>query len=130
MTNVSRRSKAAADDAELRMVTDALHTPLPPAPVLADPRVIWAAARHARRLRAEAQISLILTASQIAACAVVVAVVVRFVPWPDAWSPLSFEFDDRTLWYGALGLVMAGTLGLSRLITGDRDRRRASEPRV
>jgi len=124
MTLVARRSRAKADEAERRLVIDALQAPLPPSPVLADPRVIWASARHARRLRAEGQISLILSASQIAACAVVVAAVVRFAPWPESWPSFPFDFDDRALWYGALGLVTAGTLGLSRLITSDRDRRR------
>lgn len=101
------------------LVTEALQRPLPPSPVSADPRLLWVSARHARRLRGEAQISLILTASHIAACLIVIAAVIRFARWPDAWSSLSFDLDDRALWYGALGLVMAGTLGLFRLMTKD-----------
>ena len=107
---------------EVRLVGEALQAPLPPSPVAADPRVLWAAARHARRLRGEAQIALILTASQIAACVIVITAVIRFARWPDAWPALSFDVDERTLWYGALALVTAAMLGLSRLITNDRDR--------
>ena len=105
---------------DVRLVTAALRSPLPASPVSADPRLLWASARHARRLRGEAQISLILSASQIAACLIVVAAIVRFARWPTSWPTLSFDLDDRTLWYGALGLVMAGTLGLFRLMTRDR----------
>lgn len=114
--NRGRRHEQDVHDA---LVRSALGTPLPPSPPSADPRLLWVSARHARRLRAEAEISQIITVSQIAAVAVVVGVVLRFVKWPALWSWLSQSPDDRTLIYAATGLVAAAAIGVSRWLMYD-----------
>jgi hypothetical protein len=99
---------------EVRTIACLLQTPQSPAPVTTDPRLIWVSARHARRLRAEAQISQIVTAAQIAACAVVVAALASFASWPDAWPTFSFDGGDRTVLYAVAGVVMVGAVALSQ----------------
>ena len=59
-------------------------------PRFVDPAVVWAHARERRRLDAEARITRILTAAQIAAGLVVLVPLGFFIGLPAAWPGLDF----------------------------------------
>lgn len=117
--------------AEVRLVTEALAAgPARPRPMTRgaiDPALLFARARANRRLRAEAQMSLVTMVTQVAVLALVLGVVIYFVPvptaWPDGWSwpsvSLALPEDARAWMYGGAALVMASIFMLSRWMVGE-----------
>ena len=73
---------------EIRLVVSALQAPSPAWPPVADPRVLWTSAKHARRLATEARISLVVMMAQVAVLVAALGVLLSFVNWPTlrAWT--------------------------------------------
>jgi hypothetical protein len=96
---------------DVRVVAEALRAPRPPARVEADPSLLWACGRHVRRLGAEARISLVVTAAEVAALVGVLAVLVSFVDVPKLWASWPALLSGGAWMYAAAGLLV---FGLSR----------------
>jgi hypothetical protein len=95
---------------EVQFVAEALRAPLPPARLTADPAVLWACGRHARRIGTEAKISLVVTAAQVGALVGVLGVLVSFVDWGSVWttSTDALRADADAGIYAAIALVAIG----------------------
>jgi hypothetical protein len=123
--------------ADVRLVTSTFAS-VPPAAaprVTPDPALLFARARQARRLRAEARISLVSTASQIAVLAGVLGATFFVLPIPTSveWSamlewpalrewlspPLDMSADPRVWTYGATAFVMASLFLFARWASQD-----------
>jgi len=89
-------------------------------PKTVDPSLVWARARRLRRLRAEAQISRIITAAQVTAGLLILGVLVFFGSRPATWPSLSLASDNAMLLAAGMGLMMLAAFGLSRLISQDQ----------
>ena len=94
--------------------------------ITANPALLWELARQARRLRAEAQISRIITVTKIVAAflsgAAIVGLVTRFATWPASWSALVPGDDDRAVLYGATGLLLVAVFAVSRWMSDEQER--------
>lgn len=88
-------------------------------PKTIDPAVVWVQARRRRRLRAEAQISRIVTAAQVAAGLLILAVLVFFGSRPASWPTLSFAGENGILLAAGMSLFLLAAFGLSTLISQD-----------
>ena len=104
--------QASRDDRDVQRITEALRTPLPPARLRADPSALWACGRQARRIGAEARISLVVTAAEVSALVGVLGVLVSFVDWHLVWTTSArvLETDPLGGIYAALALVATGAV--------------------
>jgi hypothetical protein len=91
------------------------------APAAVNPSLLWERARQARRLRAEAQISRIVTATQTATAAGVGigAIIVCVRIWPASWQSLTLGVGDHAILSGATALLMVTALAVSRWLSHD-----------
>jgi hypothetical protein len=101
-------------------LTSAAHATVTPPPRL-DPSTVWERAGRMRRLRAEAQMSRIVTAAEVAAGLIILAVLVVFGSQSVVWSWLTLTLPGQSsLLLGAgVGLLLVGAVGISRLILQD-----------
>jgi hypothetical protein len=104
---------------EISLVVTALASAHVRRPAMPDPAVLWARARHARRLRAEAMVSRIITTGQIGAGVVALAVLLALAgqveTWPGLWSAVEYG----ALTFGVAGLAAAGILAMTRWLSED-----------
>jgi hypothetical protein len=103
-------------DREVQFIRKVLRAPLPPARPAADPAALWACGRHARRIGAEAKISLVVTAAHVGALVGVLGVLVSFVDWRGFWTASTdvVKADPLTGIYVAIALMAIGAAGLVR----------------
>lgn len=96
-------------------LTSAVHGTAAPSPRL-DPSALWERAGRMRRLRAEAQMSRIITGAQVAAGIIILAVLVFFGSQSATWSWLTLPGQSSVLLAAGVSLVLLAALGVSRLI--------------
>jgi hypothetical protein len=89
-------------------------------PPAINPAALWDRAGRMRRLRAEAQMSRIVTGAQVIAAILILAVLVFFGSRPATWASLSFTGANATLLATGLGLLVLAGVGVSRLIAQDQ----------
>jgi len=89
-------------------------------PATIDPAALWERAGRMRRLRAEAQISRIVTGAQVTAAVLILAVLVYFGSQPATWSSLSFARVSGIQLAVALGMLVVAVVGVSLLYLSDR----------
>jgi hypothetical protein len=99
-------------------LASAAHATLTPPPRL-DPSTLWERAGRMRRLRAEAQMSRIVTAAEVAAGLIILAVLVIFGSQSVAWTWLTLPGQSSLLLGAGVGLLLVGAVGISRLILQD-----------
>ena len=102
---------------EIASVTATLAAAPVPPPSTVRPAVLWIRAKHARRLRAEAMVSRIITAGQIGAGVVGLGLLLFAAGQIETWSSLAsvapvFEYAAWTVGVG--GLTAAGILAMTR----------------
>jgi hypothetical protein len=124
---VARAVSAGAFSTELRdhasrcqtclaaWLTSAVHGTAAPPPRL-DASALWERASRMRRLRAEAQMSRIITGAQVAAGVIILAVLVFFGSQSATWSWLTLPGQSSVLLAAGVSLVLLTALGVSRLI--------------
>jgi len=88
-------------------------------PAMPNPAVLWARARHARRLRAEAMVSRIITTGQIVAGVIALAVLLALAGQVETWPGLSSAVEYGALTFGVAGLAAAGILAMTRRLSED-----------
>jgi hypothetical protein len=97
----------------------AAHSVTTPPPAL-DPSALWERAGRLRRLRAEAQMSRIVTGAQVAAGVLILAVLVFFGSQSATWSSLTFPAIGNVELAAGLGIFLLLTaVGVSSLIAQD-----------
>ena len=99
-------------------LTTALHTTAAPPPHL-DPSALWERAGRMRRLRAEAQMSRIITAAQIAAGVIILAVLVFFGSQTATRAWFTVPGQSSLLLAAGVGLLLLATVGVSKLMAQD-----------
>ena len=85
-----------------------------------NPAALWDRAGRMRRLRAEAQMSRIVTGAQVIAAILILAVLVFFGSRPATWASLSFSGANATQVGVGLALLILASVGVSRLIAQDQ----------
>ena len=100
-------------------LTSALHATSAPTPQL-DPSALWERAGRMRRLRAEAQMSRIITGAQVAAGVIILAVLVFFGSQSATWARFTVPGQSSLLLAAGVGLFLLATLGVSKLMAQDR----------
>ena len=85
------------------------------APATIDPAALWERAGRMRRLRAEAQITRIVTGAQVIAAVLILAVLVYFGSQPATWSSLSLARINGIQLAAALGMIVLAGVGVSLL---------------
>ncbi len=123
------RTHAATCPACLTMWLTATAQAAPP--LTLDPAALWERAGRMRRLRAEAQMSRILTGAQVAAAVLILAVLVFFgsqtAPWATfsmagatrTWTSLSLAGVNPAQVAAGLAMLLLAAAGVSRLIVHD-----------
>ena len=119
--------------AEVRLISEAFATggSVPRSSTTVDPALLFARARHERRLSTEVRISLVTTVTQLLLLVGVLGVVVLFAPLPDLssltwpsfarWPDLSFPQQTESVsWsHAAAAFVMASVAVLVRWTSQD-----------
>lgn len=82
-----------------------------------DPARLWARARQTRRLKAEAQISRIITVTQIGSGMIVLAVLMFIARHTISWPAVSADLRSADPTAAATTLLLLAALGLSRLVS-------------
>ncbi len=113
---LARHAGQCASCRETRLVTELLQAPPVPPPPSVDPRVLFACARHVRRLHTESRMSLVVSVAQLAALGLALAAILPFVHWPASWPAWSFQPDTMTWIYGTGALLTVAVFGLARWV--------------
>ena len=119
MVTPELRSHAAGCEACLAAWLSSAVPGVSTAPATINPIALWARAGRMRRLRAEAQISRIITGAQVIAAVLILAVLVYFGSQPGTWASLSFARINGIQLATGIGLLVLAGVGVSRLIAHD-----------
>jgi hypothetical protein len=118
LTQELRSHAAGCETCLTTWLTTAVPGASTPPPTI-NPAALWERAGRMRRLRAEAQMSRIVTGAQVIAAVLILAVLVFFGSQPATWTSLTFAGTNATQLAMGLGLLVLAGFGFSRLIAHD-----------
>jgi predicted anti-sigma-YlaC factor YlaD len=101
---------------DVRLVTSALASPIPPRATPVDPVIVFARARQAARIATAARMSRVLLVGQIGSAVVIVGVILAAAQWPVGDVSASVS-DTTTVWCLGGALLTAATAWMVRWST-------------
>lgn len=106
--------------ADVALAVTVLAAPIPGRPIAADPAVLWNQARLSRRLRAEAQVSRLVTGVQMAIGLALIAALVYASARSEMWTAIPVAGAGLAAIAAGTGLLLGGMMVLMRRTSGHR----------